>query len=67
MTKGRYYSLSEIENFGIKNHYKIKELGKELVGQKFIILYNEALDITISFVLADAGGVDYSYLCVYNY
>ena len=69
MITGIYYSFNEIENFAFKNSYELEELGKKIVGQNFIVLYNDALDITISFVLTRVGvsGVDYSYLCVYNY
>ncbi len=46
MTTGRYYAFHEIESFASKNSYELEELGKEIIGQNFIVLYGMRTKLT---------------------
>jgi len=66
MEKGKNYGYNSIETFAEKNQFAIDELGKNRVGESFLILDHWDKDIIISFVLIGATNNQYLYECIYS-
>jgi len=64
MKKGKQYRFKEIYIFSEENGYELNELGRNYIGENFVVLTNEKGE-TISFVLKSTDGSNYIYECVY--
>ena len=66
MKKGETKWYKTIEEFAEDNDYSMEELGKETVGESFIVLKHNEKDLTISFVLVSSGSNGFNYECIYS-
>lgn len=66
MILNQEYNFIQIETFAQANDYDLEELGNGVVGESFIVLRNNKIDITISFMLIGASSKNYFYKCIYT-
>jgi len=66
MKKGQSCGYTKIKEFAEDNDYSIEDIGRELVGENFIILKHQEKDLVISFVLTSASGNGFQYECIYS-
>ncbi len=65
MKKGKSFLYIKVKEFAEDNDYSMEELGRDLVGEGFIVLRHSEKDIVISFVLSGTSG-GYVYDCIYS-
>ena len=66
MVLNQEYNFTQIKEFSNKEDYDLEELGNGVIGETFIVLRNNKIDITISFLLTGASSKNYFYKCIYN-
>lgn len=67
MKKNKDYSFLQIESFANKENYQLNELGGETIGNGFIVLEHNEMDLIISFILTGYNSVTGNqYTCIYS-